>query len=101
MRFLAILLVVFTLSPIAFAQSPAPPSAPAAAGSPQPGAISRADYIKQAADRAALRFDRMDVNHTGYLTREQMREYRLAHRRLRKPPVAAAPATAPAPAKPQ
>jgi hypothetical protein len=104
MRFLALVLVV-ALSPVpAFAQT-SPPSAgasPGAAGAPPPGAISREQYIKQAADRAALRFDRMDVNHTGYLTREQMRDFRLAHHRTRQPRTAApAAAPAPPPAKPQ
>jgi hypothetical protein len=102
MRFSALVLLAAVAAMPAAAQTPPASSPPAgappgaAAAAPPPGAISREDYIKRAADRAAARFDRIDANHTGYLTREQIRAYYLAHRRVHHAPP---PATAPAPAE--
>jgi hypothetical protein len=50
-----------------------------AQAAPPAGAISRDQYIQQAEQRAGLiageRFDQIDVNHTGYITRGQLRAW--------------------------
>jgi len=56
----------------------APPSGPKA--SPPPGAISRDQFIQQRAEAAGRLFDRIDTNHTGYITRAQLRAFMRARR---------------------
>jgi hypothetical protein len=80
-------------SSVPTAPSMAPPSAPPGAATPAPpGAttaapegISRDDYIAKARDaaakRAATRFDAMDANHDGVLTKDETAAYRAAHSR--------------------
>ena len=51
----------------------------AQAGLP-PGVISRDQYVQRAAVAASQRFDAIDTNHTGYITREQIRAYVMQHR---------------------
>jgi hypothetical protein len=54
---------------------------PEATGAPPPrGAISREEYVQRAARLAGERFDRIDVNHTGYVTRAQIRAFMAQHR---------------------
>jgi len=69
----------------AAATPPAASSAPAAAG------ITRDDYIQRAQDRAgkaaAKRFDAMDADHDGVLTKDEIAAYRDAHSR-KKPATA-------------
>jgi hypothetical protein len=55
-----------------------PPGGPKA--SPPPGAISRDQFIQQRAEAAGRLFDRIDTNHTGYITRAQLRAYMRARR---------------------
>jgi EF-hand domain len=91
MRTSAIALVIaLALAPgVAFAQSGPPASGPPAGGPqaspPPPGAISREQYVERAARNAGRRFDKIDVNHTGYITREQLRAF-MAERRRGGPP---------------
>lgn len=67
-------IIVLALAPsLAFAQ---------AAG---PGAISRDQFVQQRADAAGRLFDQIDTNHTGYITRAQLRAY-LRGRRGGGPP---------------
>jgi hypothetical protein len=73
------------------APAPAPPSEPPSASTPLPPAsegISRDDYIAKARDaaakRAATRFDDMDADHNGVLTRDEIAAYRAAHPRRKK-----------------
>ncbi len=66
----------------AFAQAPASP--PPARGPDTP--ITRAQFIQRAADQAARRFDEIDVNHTGTITRAQMRSWAEANHGHRPPP---------------
>jgi hypothetical protein len=95
---LALVAALALLPASGFAQSP-PPAAPAAgAAAAKPQGISREDYIKRAADSAAARFDRMDSDHDGVLTREESRAYRESHHRTRR---SAAPSPAPAAPKQQ
>ena len=76
------------LSSAAIAQTPSPsgavPPTDAVAASPADG-ISRDDYIAKARDaaakRAATRFDAMDANHDGILTKDEIAAYRAAHPR--------------------
>jgi hypothetical protein len=81
MRGLAIGALMVFVSSAAIAQTPATP--PAAA----PDGISRDDYIAKlrdaAAKRAATRFDEMDANHDGVLTKDEAAAYRAAHPRRR------------------
>ena len=70
---------------------PAPPSEPPSAATPLPPAtegISRDDYIAKARDaaakRAATRFDEMDTNHDGILTKDEIAAYRAAHAHPKK-----------------
>ena len=93
MRVVPIIAVVLLWSGAAIAQAPAPPpagppSAPQAEPPPLPPAtegMSRDDYIATARDaaetRAATRFDEMDTNHDGVLTRDEIAVYRAAHAR--------------------
>jgi hypothetical protein len=55
-----------------------PPEGPGA--SRPPGAIGRDQFVQQRAEAAGRLFDRIDVNHTGYITRAQLRAF-LAQRR--------------------
>jgi hypothetical protein len=50
-----------------------PPGGPGA--SPPPGAISRDQFVQQRAEAAGRLFDQIDVNHTGYITRAQLRAF--------------------------
>ena len=93
MRVVPIIAVVLLWSGAAIAQAPAPPpagppSAPQAEPPPLPPAtegMSRDDYIAKARDaaekRAATRFDEMDTNHDGVLTKDEIAVYRAAHAR--------------------
>jgi len=95
MRVVPIIAVVVLWSGAAIAQAPAPtappagpPSAPQAEPPPLPPAtigVSRDDYISKARDaaekRAATRFDEMDTNHDGVLTKDEIAVYRAAHAR--------------------
>jgi hypothetical protein len=78
------LAIALALAPgAAFAQAgppagpPGGPSGPppGASGAPPPGAISRDQYIQRAERAAGRRFDRIDVNHLGYITRDQERAF--------------------------
>jgi hypothetical protein len=81
-------------SAAAFAQTPAPaletPPAEDAALPPAAGGVSRDDYIAKARDaaakRAATRFDEMDANHDGVLTKDEIAAYRAAHPRKKPTP---------------
>ena len=92
MRGIPIVALMIMLSSAAIAQTPSPPGAPppdsapaAAPASPAPQGISRDDYIAKARDaaekRAATRFDAMDANHDGILTKDEIAAYRAAHAR--------------------
>jgi hypothetical protein len=104
MRSFAIVALMILVSSAAIAQTPtapttpsappptmAPPPAPAeppaatAATAPAPEGISRDDYIAKARDvagkRAATRFDEMDANHDGILTKQEIAAYRAVHSR--------------------
>ncbi len=76
--------------PPTMAPPPAPAEPPTAAtpAAPAPEGITRDDYIAKARDvaakRAATRFDAMDANHDGILTKQEIAAYRAAH--SRKPP---------------
>jgi hypothetical protein len=85
-------LSVLTLVGTALAQTPAPapapPAEPPSVATPLPQAtegITRDDYIAKARDtaakRAATRFDEMDANHDGILTKDEIAAYRAAHPR--------------------
>jgi hypothetical protein len=58
--------------------TPPPPGSPSVP--PPRGAISRQQYINRAEEHAARmageRFDEIDVNHTGYITKAQIRAWR-------------------------
>jgi len=91
----ATLVAVLALSSpwAAVAQTPppaAPPSAAAPAAPANPAGITRDEYIQRAQDRAgkaaAARFDEMDANHDGVLTRDELRAYHAAHPRQRAMP---------------
>jgi hypothetical protein len=91
MRGFPILTLMIFLSNAAVAQTMATPSetppAAAAPASPAPAGISRDDYIAKARDaavkRAEKRFDAMDANHDGFLTKDEIAAYRAAHPRTR------------------
>jgi len=70
------------LSPAAaFAQStPASPPADSATA-PKAGGVTRDEYIRRAQARAAKRFDQMDTDHDGILTRDERQAWRQAHPR--------------------
>jgi hypothetical protein len=59
------------------APSGPPPGGPG--GAPR-GAISRDQFVQQRAEAAGRLFDQIDVNHTGYITRAQLRAF-MAQRR--------------------
>lgn len=88
MRNAAIMAAAVLWSGAALAQTMATPAAeppnPAAAAPPASG-IARDDYIAKyrdaAAKRAATRFDEMDANHDGVLTKDEIAAYRAAHAR--------------------
>ena len=95
MRGFPIVMLMVMLSSAAIAQTMATPatSPPPAAGSPaaSPSAapavegITRDDYIQRAQERAAKaaakRFDAMDADHDGILTKDEIAAYREAHSR--------------------
>jgi hypothetical protein len=95
-------IIALALAPSgAFAQAASPggpgPSGPAGqppggGAAPPPGAISRDQFIQQRAEAAGRLFDRIDTNHTGYITRAQFRDFMRARRGGGPPP---APAGAP------
>lgn len=89
------------LPALAVAQSSPPPATSAA--SAKPDGISREDYIKRAEQQAGARFDRMDVDHDGILTREETKTYRATHHRQRRRTTASkrGSASEPAPEKQQ
>ena len=68
----------------AFAQAPPggpggpPPGGP---GASPPGAISRDQFVQRRAEAAGRLFDQIDVNHTGYITKAQLRAWMAQHRR--------------------
>jgi hypothetical protein len=68
----------------------ATPPAAALAAAPAPDGVSRDDYIAKARDaaekRAATRFDAMDANHDGVLTKDEIAAYRAAHRKKTSEP---------------
>ena len=69
------LAAVFLALPFAaMAQAPTP-------GYPAPlrGVITRDQFIQRATQVAAQRFDAIDANHTGVVTRAQLRAWRQAH----------------------
>jgi hypothetical protein len=72
------------------AETPAPTAAAPPAATPAPEGISRDDYIAKARDaaekRAATRFDEMDANHDGVLTKDEIAAYRAAHRKKASEP---------------
>ncbi len=78
------ILAVLTLAalPLAATAQPAPPvqatpgQAPAGAGR----AITRDQFVQRAAEMAGRRFDQIDTNHTGTITRSQLHAFRQAHR---------------------
>jgi hypothetical protein len=77
--------------PMAPSATPAaPPAAPAAAAPamPAPEGVSRDDYIAKARaaaeKRAGTRFDAMDADHDGILTKAEIAAYRAAHRKKRE-----------------
>jgi hypothetical protein len=82
--------IALALAPgVAFAQAEPPggPPPPSGAGAtPPPGAISRDQFIQQRAEAAGRVFDQIDTNHTGYITRAQLRAYVLARRAGAQPP---------------
>ena len=61
--------------PIAATAQPAP----SAGTGPADGRISRDQFMQRASAVAARRFDAIDVNHTGFVTRDQLRAWRQAH----------------------
>jgi hypothetical protein len=76
--------------PPTMAPPPAPEPPPAATtaatpAAPAPEGITRDDYIAKARDeaakRAATRFDAMDANHDGALTKQEIAAYHAAHSR--------------------
>jgi len=88
MRGFPIVALMVFLSSAAVAQTPTPsPATPstAPAASPPGDGISRDDYIAKARDaeekRAAKRFDAMDTDHDGILTKDEIAAYRAAHAR--------------------
>jgi hypothetical protein len=87
MRAAAIGLVIALLlvPSVAFAQAAPPGGTP-----PPPGAISRDQFIQQRAEAAGRLFDQIDANHTGYVTRAQLRAF-LRARRGGGPPAPAGP----------
>jgi hypothetical protein len=58
----------------------APPGGPGGPP-PPPGAITREQFIARAEAAAARRFDEIDTNHFGYITRAQLRAFNAAQRR--------------------
>ena len=104
MRGFSIVALMILVSSAAIAQTPTAPTTPSAppptlatppaaatppeattATAPAPEGISRDDYIAKARDtaakRAATRFDAMDTNHDGILTKQEIAAYRAAHSR--------------------
>ena len=88
--------IALALAPsLAFAQAASPggpgPSGPAGqppggGAAPPPGAISRDQFIQQRAEAAGRLFDRIDTNHTGYITKAQLRSFARGRRGGGPPP---------------
>lgn len=51
-----------------------------AKGTPRPDGITKEQYVAQAKERAAKRFDKLDANHDGVLTAEERRAARQKRR---------------------
>ncbi len=84
------LATALALGPLAALAQPATaPAAPTA--TPQTNItantpMTREQFVARAADRAGRMFDEIDVNHTGSITRAQVREWIHAHRHQRMQP---------------
>jgi hypothetical protein len=90
MRVFPVAALMIVLSSAAIAQTPNPaganpPGDAAPALPPATDGISRDDYIAKARDaaakRAETRFDEMDANHDGVLSKDEIAAYRVAHAR--------------------
>jgi hypothetical protein len=89
-------IVAIALSASGAAVAQTPPSAPPPAAAPPaaaaPAGITRDQYIQHAQERAAkaaaTRFDKMDADHDGILTADEIRAYRAAHPRRKAAPPA-------------
>ena len=92
MRIVAVVALMVLWSSAAVAQTPAMPAAeppgaepPNSTLPPASAGISRDDYIAKARDaaakRAGTRFDAMDADHDGILTKDEIVAYRAAHAR--------------------
>ncbi len=85
MRIVATVVLTALVSGPALGQGSAPP---AAATSPAAEGISRDDYIAKARaaaeKRAVKRFETMDADHDGILTRDEIVAYRAAHPRKKR-----------------
>ena len=64
-------------APLAAMAQPAPSGPPPA---PTRGVITRDQFVQRAATMAGQRFDAIDVNHTGSITRAQLRAWRESQR---------------------
>jgi len=88
MRGFSVVALMVFLSSAAVAQTMATP-APTPAAAPA-GGVTRDDYIQHAQDRAAKaaakRFDAMDADHDGILTKDEIAAYRAAHARKKPSP---------------
>ena len=71
----AALATLFLALPLSAMAQPAPTGAPP----PDRGVITRDQFIQRAVQMAGQRFDAIDTNHTGSITRAQLRAWRQAH----------------------
>ena len=71
------LATLLAATPFAAMAQPAPASPSPA---PTRGVITRDQFVQRAAAMAGQRFDAIDVNHTGSITRDQLRAWRQSHR---------------------
>ena len=99
MRIAAVVIVIALagLPAAAFAQPASPTPAPAPAEkstAKSSGDVTRDQYIERAKEQAGARFDRMDTDHDGVLTRDEMRAYRSSHHRRSRSKAAQPPAAA-------
>ena len=75
--------LIIALVPLSAMAQPAPAANPPAATAPAKpahrteaaGPITRDAYVRRAADAAGKRFDAMDVNHKGVLTRAEIKAW--------------------------
>ena len=65
---------------------PGQPGGPPPGAPPPPGAMSRDQFIQQRAAAAGRLFDRIDTNHTGYITKAQLRSFARGRRGGGPPP---------------